>query len=115
MGNAGDYELLRDFVGEVIVRSENNRAVVVVTFEQVIECLEFFLCCSGNAFGALLGDECPPSLWIVGRSFEELLVALLFPEVELVAIDVVAIGLVLIRSSLADRGIQRRRARIVSY
>ena len=64
MRDTGDDELLGDVVSEVIVRSEDYGAVVVMTFDEVVERVEFLLGCPGESFGSLLGNECPPSLWI---------------------------------------------------
>jgi len=41
--DAGNNELLGDFVGEVVVRGENDRSVLVVPFQEIIECVEFLL------------------------------------------------------------------------
>ena len=59
MSDAGNDELLGDLVGEVVVRSEDDRTVVVMAFEQRIE----FLRRGAREFlGALLGDQCPPTI-----------------------------------------------------
>jgi len=77
VGDAGDDEFLRDVVGEVVVRGEDDGAVIVMPFDEIVERVEFLRGCAGDSFGALLGDECPAALWVVGGSFEELRIAVL--------------------------------------
>ena len=60
MSDAGNDELLGDLVGEVVVRSEDDRTVVVMAFEQRIQRIEFLRRGAREFLGALLGDQCPP-------------------------------------------------------
>ena len=71
---------MRDVVGEVVVGSKDDGAVVVVALEQVIERVEFLFGCPGDPLGALLRDECPSSLRVIRGALEELRVALLLPR-----------------------------------
>ena len=96
MGNARDNELSGDIVGKVVVRGEDDNPVVVVAFEEVVECVEFLVRCASNAFGTLLCDKRSSALWVVGRTFEKLRIALLFPEVEVVTVDVISVELLLV-------------------
>jgi len=95
VGDTGNDELLGDVVGEVVVGGEDDRPVVVMALDEIVERVEFLFGGASDSLGPLLGDECPSALRVVGGTLEELLVALLFPEVELVAVDVVTIDLVL--------------------
>jgi len=103
VGDAGDDEFLRDVVGEVVVRGEDDGAVIVMPFDEIVERVEFLFGGSGDSLGTLLGDERPPPLRVVGRAFEELRIAVLLPEVELVAVNVIAVELVLLVVRLAPR------------
>ena len=96
MGDAGDDELLGYLVGEVVVRGEDDRPVVVMAFEQRVERIEFLRGRTREFLGSLLGNQRSPAVRIVGGVREELLVALGFPEVEIVRIDVLAIDAVLL-------------------
>jgi hypothetical protein len=62
MGDTRDDELLGDLVGEVVVRGEDDRAVVVMAFEQRIQRIEFLRRGAREFLGALLGDQCPPTI-----------------------------------------------------
>ena len=96
MSDAGDNELLGDRVGELVVRGEDDRSVVVMALEQRVERVEFLRGGAREFLGALLGDQCAAAVRVVGGVREELLIALGFPEIEIVRIDVLAIEAVLL-------------------
>src|SRR5699024_9079397 len=91
MGDTRDDEFLGDFVGEVVVRGENDRAVVVMAFEQRIQRVEFLRRSAREFFGTLLSDQRSTAVRIVGSVRKELLIALGFPEIEVVRIDIFAV------------------------
>jgi hypothetical protein len=57
VSNAGNHELLREIVGEVVVRGGDDSTVIVMAFQQVIERIQFLRSCTSNLFSTLLRES----------------------------------------------------------